>query len=81
MTNLKPCPFCGGEAKYRSCINVQPIIDDVGAYVGADEYYFEKCGCENCGIWFESCEDDYEPEEITIERWNKRVGELDDEER
>jgi len=72
MSDLKPCPFCGGEAEYHSYIDIQPTIDECGAYVDADVSYCESCGCPKCDIWFDSHNDD-EPEEITIERWNRRV--------
>ena len=67
---LKPCPFCGGEAEYTSEVRALPIIDDNGAYIDSDTYYFERTGCQTCDIWFEICEDDRE--ESTIEAWNRR---------
>ena len=77
MTKLKPCPFCGRKGEYESKIIALPILDDGGAYIGADEYCYERCGCQRCDIWFESY-DDNEPVEITIKRWNKRAGDSDD---
>lgn len=68
---LKTCPFCGGEAMYKSWIDIVPILDENGAYVDADTNYYEKTGCQACDIWFWAEEDD--PEDITIERWNRRV--------
>lgn len=35
-TKLLPCPFCGGEAKYESDLNIVPLIDENGAYVDYD---------------------------------------------
>lgn len=68
---LKPCPFCGGKAETKSCVNVTPIIDENGAYVDADTSYFEWTGCPICDIGFYIVED--EPEGVTIERWNRRA--------
>ena len=72
MAELKACPFCGGEAKFESKVAVYPIQDENGAYIDADIVYFECTGCPACDIWFYSDDDD-EPEEITIERWNRRA--------
>ena len=70
---LKHCPFCGGEAKHESGVNVVPMYDEFGAYVDvSDCVYLEQTGCPACDIWFYNAEDD--PEEATIERWNRRVG-------
>lgn len=71
MTELKKCPFCGGEAEYSSRVEVNPVIDANGAYVDADVFYYESCGCPSCDIWFYNEED--EPEEITIKKWNMRA--------
>lgn len=38
MTDLKPCPFCGGEAEEW---------DVEGPYISTD-----KVGCKKCGIYF-----------------------------
>jgi Lar family restriction alleviation protein len=38
MTELKPCPFCGGKASYDN---------DVG---NNDEYFVEWVECQECGI-------------------------------
>jgi hypothetical protein len=47
---LKPCPFCGGEAKYESSLNVTPLQDENVAYVDYDEmYYLERTYCTECG--------------------------------
>ena len=71
MTDIKKCPFCGGDAQYESKLEVQPVMDEEGYYIDADTYYWERTGCPVCDIWFFSDSDD-EPEEITIARWNKR---------
>ena len=72
MEGLKRCPFCGGKAEYHSGIEVIPAIDDNGAYVDVlDVIYHEKTGCPACDVWFYIGDED--PEEITIERWNRRA--------
>jgi Lar family restriction alleviation protein len=72
MSRLKPCPFCGGEAEYISNIDVHPILDENGAYIDADVFYYEATRCQKCGVGYESADAD-EPEGITIERWNRRA--------
>ena len=68
---LEPCPFCGGKATYNSEVHIEPVIDENGAYVDADTFYFESTGCPACHIYFNNTDD--EPEGSTIEMWNKRV--------
>ena len=69
---LEPCPFCGGEAKTESSVDVIPAYDEYGAYVDYKEIiYREQTGCPACDIWFYNIEED-EPDGITIERWNRR---------
>lgn len=65
------CPFCGGEAIHRSEVQVEPILDENGAYIDADTYYFEMTGCPACNIFFDIEED--ESEGTTIEKWNRRA--------
>lgn len=73
MAELKPCPFCGGKAKYESSLNVTPLLDENGAYVDYDEmYYWERTYCTECGAEISSESDD-EEEEITITKWNRRA--------
>lgn len=72
MNKLKRCPFCGGEAEYISRIDVHPILDENGTYIDADTFYYEATHCKKCGVGYESADDD-EPEEVTIERWNRRA--------
>ena len=69
---LKPCPFCGGKAEFKSSIKVEPILDANGAYIDADTFYWEQTGCPKCDIWFTNLDDD-EKEEITKDRWNRRA--------
>ena len=80
MSELKRCPFCGGEAKYESGVHITPAYDGNGAYVDiVDAIYSEQTGCPACDIWFYSGYDynHEEPEEITIERWNRRATDVD----
>lgn len=71
--NLRNCPFCGGKAKYESCLTVMPLLDENGAYVDYDEtYYWERTYCTECGAEISSESDDEEAE-ITITKWNRRT--------
>lgn len=71
---LLPCPFCGGEAEYKSELYIDPVIDEDGAYVDAESYYYEWVTCKNCGAEIQSANED-EPEGITIQKWNQRTNE------
>ena len=59
---LKPCPFCGGEAK----------ISHMGPYVGKTS----KVECKTCGecskIFFISME--YAANVMAAEAWNRRAN-------
>jgi Lar family restriction alleviation protein len=59
MANLKPCPFCGGEAHKR----VEFPCDEDGL-----EMNLYIVGCENCDIEFSFLWN----EEYAIEAWNTR---------
>ena len=72
MADLKPCPFCGGEAEM-----VKTRVSFMGVYTGeAVRVRCKKCLCtvpykwgqENMHGWFAA---GYEPE--AIEAWNRRV--------
>ena len=59
---LKPCPFCGGEAYLKSALS-----DIVVAYVIPTNEY--KVICKNCrcssGVWMQKSK--------AVETWNRRV--------
>ena len=57
---LKPCPFCGGEA--RVYLNFVPTSD------GLDEVNQYECGCERCGIAFYGL---WERDRV-VNEWNRR---------
>ena len=77
-TELKPCPFCGGEAKLRECIRELPFSEEI--------YIFFVC-CPTCGcspfhfseanIYFKV---DFEERKAklknqAVEAWNRRANE------
>ena len=72
MKKLKPCPFCGGSAKFENSFHVEPIIDENGAYIDGDLIYWERTYCPKCNVEFFSDDDD-ESEGITIQQWNMRT--------
>lgn len=46
MTELKPCPFCGGEARTWNEVHVEPVIDqETGAYFGGHVRRWFLVGC------------------------------------
>lgn len=57
--DLKPCPFCGGEA-YITGVFVPKYDDEINAY---------EVGCEKCGVAFSSA---WEYRDI-VDKWNGRV--------
>lgn len=72
MSELKPCPFCGGEAELFSYEDEQVIYDSTTlGYV--DTEYFTKygCGCTLCGCIIA----EMMSEERAVEAWNRRVEE------
>lgn len=64
MTELKPCPFCRGEAE----IWIEYIKYGSRKY-GYDEMNAYHCGCKKCGISMRSGWS----EEDAIEAWNRRT--------
>lgn len=82
MTELKPCPFCGGRATMRDDGIHMSVIDlDTGAVVDcrdeeAEGYVIE---CKNCPAQIvaikETGESEAELEQRAIKAWNRREGE------
>ena len=60
---LKPCPFCGGEARTRKFKTYDP-----DAHCRIFKYYVECADCHVYTYWRESVK---EAEEL----WNRRAGE------
>lgn len=60
MTELEPCPFCGGSAKERAAF-ASGSTDKVGVYVE----------CEGCGAWSKT-EWGEEAEKKAADAWNAR---------
>lgn len=74
MTELKPCPFCGGPAK----------VSKSGGNSEVDGYTtFHTVGCSKCGIHRFAHSKPYggpEPEEaigLAVSLWNTREPEID----
>ena len=65
MTELKPCPFCGGSAKERAAF-ASGSTDKVGVYVE----------CEGCGAWSKT-EWGEGAEKKAADAWNTRPEHVD----
>lgn len=64
MSELKPCPFCGGEASYSVIhTNTETITGEIMMLTT------NNCGCERCNIGFSSINN----KEDAIEAWNTRT--------
>ena len=63
---LKPCPFCGGEAK-TSWGTVDPD----------NEFYFGWIGCQKCRCFINYINNNRGLKEAT-EAWNRRVDDATD---
>ena len=61
MTELKPCPFCGGVVELRD------------KFDGVDETTFIHC--TGCHMWFEKFVWRGYGENTIIKEWNRRVKE------
>lgn len=61
MTELKPCPFCGGDVELRTKMD------------GEDDTYFILC--TKCSMWFEKFVYRARGSKAIIEEWNRRVKE------
>lgn len=80
--NLKPCPFCGGNAKVIGGNFIpEPQINSTGVYIGMgvtpDCDIAPACvECEKChayGPEFEDSVNGKDLVELAAEAWNKRV--------
>lgn len=58
QTELKPCPFCGGNAK---------IVEGYDCLLGETVYYIECCDCKATFL------DGNDNRENEIKKWNRRV--------
>lgn len=74
MSELKPCPFCGGEAEI-----VKRDVEPQG-----DPWYGKKIelfvGCKECGAClFDECfHEGFGSEEQAMSAWNKRTPPTED---
>lgn len=70
--DLKPCPFCGGEATMEDNAGEYPIFDEIGMvsdseFRAADQFWVECDTCRTiCGL------SESETEAASI--WNRRVA-------
>ncbi len=65
---LKPCPFCGGEAKIKTTVDTNRLPIYITAYIR----------CEECGAYTKDVDDinrDGMNIFTVIEAWNRRVTE------
>lgn len=65
MIELKPCPFCGGEAISYKIEPHSHTLVDMPDYAGSGFAECTACGC---------CLSD-DNEEKAVEKWNRRVTE------
>jgi len=74
MDELKPCPFCGGEAKLLT------DCDGGGGRFDEKITYFFWCVCKKCGAKGKVHKNIYFNERMknaAINSWNRRAGEKD----
>ena len=62
MTELKPCPFCGGEATTSEKEHIESLPNGVG-----------WVGCQRCRVFIDWVRGDRG--KLAIEAWNRRAGE------
>ena len=65
MAELKPCPFCGGEAKVWCEFESYETISG-NTY---DERNLYRAGCVECGISYSA----YWEEQLVVDLWNTRT--------
>lgn len=66
---LKPCPFCGGEAKLSKFTMRESVKDQHGIFPGK-EYPVCRVVCTSCGTRTAQ----WDSEEEAIAAWNRRDG-------
>jgi Lar family restriction alleviation protein len=70
MSELKKCPFCGGEAELHDGVVIIPVIDENGAYIDADvEDTPAWVECVACG----AATDGVDSADEAIAAWNRRA--------
>lgn len=67
MAELRPCPFCGGEAELKS----HYLVSSVGWGKSYMTYHVRCKVCENRTVAFNGL-DDLSPKDKAIEAWNRR---------
>lgn len=79
---LKPCPFCGGNAKVIGGNYIpEPQFDSTGTFIGIGvtpdcEFAMTYVECEECGATgqgFDYQVGDEDPVELASRAWNKRI--------
>ena len=68
---IKPCPFCGGEAELDFAHKNFVYTDDDGIARETGFFYTVKCINAVCGCAIGT----YSDAEMAIEAWNRRAGE------
>ena len=71
MSELKPCPFCGGEAELDFAHTSFTYTDAFGKAREPGFFYTVKCGDNVCGCKIGI----YEEPKMAIEAWNRRASE------
>ena len=72
MSDLKRCPFCGGEASYITYMSEQ------GLFTKSKQHIY--CKCKDCKAQTQAYPESvhYTAVEKAAEAWNRRAGEQDE---
>lgn len=72
---LKPCPFCGGEARFAGGNDIIPVMYDEGIVDVEWEYWPVRVVCKSClASTNEFCaENDDKNYEDAAKAWNRRA--------